>query len=138
MPSLTYDVTVSRDGSLWLLEIPALGGRAEARWLGEAETVARAFVADFEDVDPDDVELDITVEYPGETAKHLDRAEEYRRKAADALDSEWESLSFAARELDAAALTRRDIGDILGLPVQRVRRLLKGSPRPTTAAELAN
>ena len=129
MPKLTYDVTVTRGESLWILDIAPIGGTAEARWLGEAEDVARAFVAKFEDVDPDDVLIDIEVEFPGDSGKNLDRIEEYHRKAEDALDSEWAAMGAAARELDAAGVTRRDIGDIMGLNVQRVRRLLKGSPR---------
>ena len=129
MPSLTYDVTVSRDGSAWLLEIAPIGGVAEARWLGEAESVARAFIADFEDADPEKIELDLTVVYPGDVAEQLDRAEELRRVSDEALDDEWEALAGAARALDDAGVTRRDIGDILGLAVPRVRRILRGGPR---------
>lgn len=129
MPSLTYDVTVSRDGSAWLLEIAPIGGVAEARWLGEAESVARAFIADFEDADPEKIELDLTVVYPGDVAEQLDRAEELRRVSDEALDDEWEALAGAARALDDAGVTRRDIGEILGLAVPRVRRILRGGPR---------
>lgn len=129
MPSLTYDVTVSRDGSAWLLEIAPIGGVAEARWLGEAESVARAFIADFEDADPEKIELELMVVYPGDVAEQLDRAEELRRTSDEALDDEWEALGRAARALDDEGVTRRDIGDILGLAVPRVRRILRGGPR---------
>lgn len=129
MATLSYDVTVSRDGAVWLLEIAPIGGVAEARWLGEAEDVARAFVADFEDVDPETVELAVTVVYPGDVAEELERAASYRKTSDDALDAEWEALGNAALALDGAGVTRRDIGDILGLAVPRVRRILRGGPR---------
>jgi hypothetical protein len=129
MPQLTYDVTVSRDGSAWLLEIAPIGGVAEARWLGEAEDVARNFIADFEDVEPRSVELELNIVYPGDVIEQLDRATELRRVSDDALDDEWEALGRAARALDDAGVTRRDIGDILGLAVPRVRRILRGGPR---------
>ncbi|BDZ50868.1 hypothetical protein GCM10025867_31090 [Frondihabitans sucicola] len=126
---LSYDVTVSRDGAAWLLEVAPIGGVAEARWLGEAESVARAFIADFEDADPDSLDIAITVIYPGDVALELERAESFRKTSDDALDSEWEALGNAALSLDEAGVTRRDIGDILGLAVPRVRRLLRGGPR---------
>lgn len=129
MPSLSYDVTVSRDGAVWLLEIAPIAGVAEARWLGEAESVARAFIADFEDVDPESLDITLTVVYPGDVAEQLDRAEALRKTSDDALDAEWEALGNAALALDDAGVTRRDIGDILGLAVPRVRRILRGGPR---------
>lgn len=129
MATLSYDVSVSRDGAVWLLEIAPIGGVAEARWLGEADDVARAFIADFEGVDPESIELAITVIYPGDVADELERAAEHRQRAEDALDAEWEALGNAALALDGAGVTRRDIGDILGLAVPRVRRILRGGPR---------
>jgi len=129
MPSLSYDVTVSRDGAAWLLEVAPIGGVAEARWLGEAESVARTFIADFEDVDPDSLDISLTVIYPGDVGLELDKAESFRKASDDALDAEWEALGNAALALDGAGVTRRDIGDILGLAVPRVRRLLRGGPR---------
>lgn len=129
MATLSYDVSVSRDGAVWLLEIAPIGGVAEARWLGEADDVARAFIADFEGVDPEAIELTITVTYPGDVADELERAAEHRQRAEDALDAEWEALGNAALALDGSGVTRRDIGDILGLAVPRVRRILRGGPR---------
>lgn len=129
MATLPYDVTVSRDEAVWLLEIAPIGGTAEARWLGEAEDVARAFVADFEGVDPERVDIELHVVYPGETAAHLDEAERLRQVSATALEDEWLALGDAARELDRAGVTKRDIGDILGLAVPRVRKILRGGPR---------
>jgi hypothetical protein len=135
MPSLTYDVAVRRDGSVWLLEIAPIGGVAEARWLGEAEPVAREFIAQFEDADPETLDVNLIVEYPGGVEDHLSKAAEFRRKADEAADDEWAALENAARELDRAGVTRRDIGDILGLPVPRVRRLLRGAPRERQATD---
>jgi hypothetical protein len=129
MATLSYDVTVSRDGAVWLLEIAPIGGTAEARWLGESEDVARAFVADFEGVDPSDVDIVLSVVYPGETSAHLDEAARQRAISATALEDEWLALANAAHELDEAGVTKRDIGDILGLAVPRVRKILRGGPR---------
>ncbi|AMM22063.1 hypothetical protein AX769_20320 [Frondihabitans sp. PAMC 28766] len=129
MATLSYDVTVSRDGAAWLLEIAPIDGTAEARWLGESEDVARAFIADFEGVDPSDVEIALTVVYPGETAGYLDEAANQRAISATALEDEWLALANAAHELDEAGVTKRDIGDILGLAVPRVRKILRGGPR---------
>ncbi|ROQ41167.1 hypothetical protein EDF46_0541 [Frondihabitans sp. PhB188] len=133
MPSLKYDVTVSRDEDAWRVEIAPIGGTATARWLGEADDVARAFIADFEDVEPDTIELDIVVEYPGDVEAQLDRAAQLRTASDEALDAEWNALGRAADQLDAAGVTKRDIGDILGLAVPRVRRILRGGARENTS-----
>jgi hypothetical protein len=129
MPALNYDVTVTRSDTAWILSIAPIGGTAEARWLGEAEDVARDFIADFEDVDPESVELTLDVVYPGQVGEDLDRAADLRLASDEALDAEWEALGRAAADLDRAGVTKRDIGDILGLAVPRVRRILRGGPR---------
>ncbi len=40
-----YDVTVTRDGSWWMVEIPALDGLTQARRLSEVTEMSRSYVA---------------------------------------------------------------------------------------------
>jgi hypothetical protein len=41
----TYDVEVERDGRWWMVKIPETDGLTQARWLGEAESMARSYIA---------------------------------------------------------------------------------------------
>jgi hypothetical protein len=41
----TYEVEVERDSRWWMVKIPEIDGLTQARWLGEAESMARSCIA---------------------------------------------------------------------------------------------
>jgi hypothetical protein len=53
----TYDVEVERDGRWFMVKIPEIDGLTQARWLGEAELMAREYIA----VDTDTPIRDVAV-----------------------------------------------------------------------------
>lgn len=41
----TYEIELYRDGRWWMVKIPEIDGLTQARWLGEAESMARSYIA---------------------------------------------------------------------------------------------
>src|SRR5882757_9631778 len=44
-PMSRFDIEVTRDGGWWMVHIPELGGRTQARFPREVELVARQYIA---------------------------------------------------------------------------------------------
>jgi len=40
-----FDIHVTRDGGWWMVHIPKLGGRTQARYPSEVEPMAREYIA---------------------------------------------------------------------------------------------
>jgi hypothetical protein len=44
-PMSNFDIDVTRDGGWWMVHIPKLGGRTQARYPSEVEPMAREYIA---------------------------------------------------------------------------------------------
>ena len=44
-PMSNFDIDVTRDGGWWMVHIPELGGRTQARYPCEVEPMAREYIA---------------------------------------------------------------------------------------------
>jgi len=44
-PMSSFDIDVTRDGGWWMVHIPKLGGRTQARYPSEVEPMAREYIA---------------------------------------------------------------------------------------------
>lgn len=44
-PMPSFDIDVTRDGGWWMVHIPELGGRTQARYPREVELMAREYIA---------------------------------------------------------------------------------------------
>jgi hypothetical protein len=44
-PMSSFDIDVTRDGGWWMVHIPTLGGRTQARFPREVEPMAREYIA---------------------------------------------------------------------------------------------
>jgi hypothetical protein len=44
-PMSSFDIDVTRDGGWWVVHIPKLGGRTQARYPREVELMAREYIA---------------------------------------------------------------------------------------------
>jgi hypothetical protein len=44
-PMSSFDIDVTRDGGWWMVHIPELGGRTQARYPREVEPMAREYIA---------------------------------------------------------------------------------------------
>jgi hypothetical protein len=52
-----YEYTVTRDGAWWMVHVPALDGLTQARFPGEAELMAREWIAVSQGIAIADVEV---------------------------------------------------------------------------------
>jgi hypothetical protein len=52
-----YDIDVYRDGRWWMVKIPEIDGLTQGRWLGEAESMARSYIAVSTDIPVSDVDV---------------------------------------------------------------------------------
>lgn len=57
----TFDATATRDGQWWFIEIPELDTVGQARTVSEISEVAREVAGLWLNVDPSDVEVNVTV-----------------------------------------------------------------------------
>lgn len=130
----TYHVDVYRDDRWWMIRVPELDGTqgideviSQARRYAEIEPQARDLIALVADVAPSTIELDlhITVENLDVTATAEQIATD-RKAAAEAERRFLDESARAARELKAAGVTLRDIGDIIGVSFQRAGQLVAG------------
>jgi hypothetical protein len=119
----TYRVDVERDGRFWLLRVPDVGV-TQARHLREVEVMARDLIAVVTDHDPTTFELDVHVEVPAATRRHLQRAERLRDQARDSQSKAAAELRAAAHELARTGMPLRDIGQLLGVSYQRAHQLV--------------
>lgn len=119
----TYRVDVERDGRFWLLRVPEVGV-TQARHLREVDLMARDLIALTTDNDPGTFDLDVHVEVPAATRRHLQRAERLRDQARDSQSKAAAELRAAAQELAQSGLPMRDIGQLLGVSYQRAHQLV--------------
>ena len=119
----TYRVDVERDGRFWLLRVAEVGV-TQARHLREVDTMARDLIALTTDSDPATFDLDVHVEVPAATRRHLQQAERLRDQARDSQSKAADELRAAAQELARSGLPLRDIGQLLGVSYQRAHQLV--------------
>jgi predicted RNase H-like HicB family nuclease len=122
----TYDVTVTRDGRWWMVEIPELDGLTQARRLSEVEHMARDYIATWLDVALSTVKLGtvhIQVGAKDYAATRLE-LEALREEARRAEDAAARLARDTAKALAAEDVPVRDIGDVLGVSFQRASQLV--------------
>ncbi len=119
----TYDVTVQLDGRWWLVQVPALDTVGQARSLKESGVVAREVIGLWLDVDPDTIDVRVTIEIPEPARTTWESA---RRNAEEARRHEREASRLARQTVAALrgqGFTVRDAGAMLGLSPQRIHQL---------------
>lgn len=125
---MTYTVTAKRWEHGWELHIDGVGV-TQSRSLAEAERMVRDYIALDFDVAPDSFAVDITPEITGSLGTELAQA---RRAVAEAAEAQREAAvksRGAARRLEEAGLSGRDIASVIGLSPQRVSQLLSDQDR---------
>jgi len=121
-----YEVKVAREGRWWMVEIPALNGLTQARRLGEAEMMARDYIATQVGIAVDEVELGrIQVEADGLDLSAVEtELARLRRTAAEAEAGAARLMQDTAVSLNRRGIPLRDIAAVLGVSFQRVAQIL--------------
>lgn len=121
---MTCHASVERDGHFWLIRVAGVG-HTQARHLREVDTMARDRIAVMTDVDPDMIELDVSIPLPESVQAHLDAAAQLREQSAETQAHAAAELRAAARELADDGVPLRDIGRLLGVSHQRAHQLVR-------------
>jgi predicted RNase H-like HicB family nuclease len=128
MPDMTtYDVELTREGGVWLVEVPGVPGysiRTFGRTLDQAESMARDAIATALDVSVDSFDLRLRVAEADPTLDEVRRAREAREAAAR---DEQATLARAVRRFTESGVSQRDAARLLGLSHQRINQLLHAS-----------
>lgn len=127
MNATTYDVTVTRDGRWWLIEFPAIPDAAgQVRRLTDVEDEAGDIIAIWLDVPRSSVSIGEIHVIAGEVDVTAVRGEvaDLRHRAAEAEARAFAATREHARELIAAGVSTRDVGEVLGISHQRVAQLV--------------
>jgi hypothetical protein len=126
--SNTYQVRAKRWAHGWELHIEGVGV-TQAHTLRGAERMARDYIALDTGATPDAFDVEITPEIGGELGEKTAAARRAVAEAEEARRAAAVQSRDAARELQGAGLSGRDIAAVLQVSPQRVSQLLKGSTR---------
>jgi hypothetical protein len=122
----TYDITVTRDGKWWMIEVPAIDGLTQARRLSEIKDMAVSLIAVTVDVPASQVGVNIVAMIvEGTDLVERRRQIDAEREAARVAERKAAVLTMdLVRKLDADHVPLRDIGEAVGVSFQRVHQLL--------------
>ena len=123
----TYDITVTRDGKWWMIDVPAIDGLTQARRLSEITSMAVSLIAVTLDVPASQVGVNI-VAMVVDGIDLVQRRQQIDAERAAAREAERNVAALTtdlARKLDADRVPLRDIGEAIGVSFQRVHQLLR-------------
>lgn len=123
-----YKIEVSRDGRWWMIHIPEIDGVTQARRLGEAEAMAREYIALALGIPIDRVKVEtasVRMEQPQfrELLSDAREVKDLRATAREAERKATEATREYAHWLTAHGIPVRDIADLLDISPQRVSQL---------------
>lgn len=122
----TYRALITREGKWWMIAVPDIDAVTQARRLAEAPLMARELIAVTTGAKLDDVQVDVVIEAVAGIAVHDRIARVHRDRAlAEQVQKRLAAEQTAvARDLVAAQVPMRDIGEMLEISHQRVQQLV--------------
>ena len=132
---MPYKAIAIHDPPWWSIEITEglpdhMLGVSQARRLTEVESIAREVIADLTEVDPNEVDVEVTIQTPAPVAAAQDalaHAESNAQKATRATIECRRRVALAARD---EGLTMREVAKLLGISHQRVSQLISTADLP--------
>ena len=112
-----------REGEWWEIDLPDIGTRSSARKLGDVQHMAEEAAAVWLDVEPDTLDVHVSVRMPEDVAKEWERA---RQKAESARAQEADAAALSrhvVHTLRANGYTYSEAAQMLGVSSQRVHQL---------------
>lgn len=122
-----FKIQVRREGRWWMVEIPALDGLTQARRLGEAELMAREWIALSTNHKLSDVTVETTAIKLADGTDVLSQQRAIRQARTEAERSQKHLADLTrtvARELVDSGVPLRDAGAAIGISAQRVAQLV--------------
>ena len=119
----TYTALVTRDGTVWHVEVPEIDRVTQARSINEVDAMARDLIAIMTGLEPNSFELDVRIQLPDSVRAHLSEVERARGAEAEARSHAATELRAAAAELKNPGLPVRELGAVLGVSYQRASQL---------------
>lgn len=124
---MKYDITVTRDGKWWMIEVPAIDGLTQARRISEIEDMALSLIAVTVDEPASQIELGsmhIVVAGLGDVTEYSHDVEAARSAAEEAEVNVSRIMREKANLLVDADIPLRDAAEVLGVSYQRVHQLV--------------
>jgi len=121
-----YKVEITRDGRWWMVHIPEIDGLTQARRIGEAEQMAREFIALETSTPINEVLItiaSITVPGLGDVQEPAADIRDLRDAAREAEAAFADATKRYAKRATRAGIPVRDIAELLDLSPQRVSQL---------------
>lgn len=125
-----FKIEVTRDGRWWMVHIPEIDGLTQARRIGEAEQMAREFIALETSTPIADVMVtiaSITVPGLGDIHELADEIRDLREAARNADSAVADATKRYAKRATKAGIPVRDIAELLDVSPQRVSQLANAS-----------
>lgn len=122
----TFDVTVTREGKWWMVEVPELDGLTQARRLSEAGQMATEWIALSLDLPLSEVEVNIIeVDVAGLDAQAAGELVIRLREDVRQIEALISGVTSAtAKRLVGEGVPTRDVAEILGLSHQRISQIV--------------
>ena len=132
----SYEVTVTREGRWWMVEIPGLDGLTQARRLDEVERMAREYIAVTLDLPISQVSVAISgIDVAGQDVLETKSlVDDLRRHAKQLEDLVADLTREFASALTNASVPVRDVSKVLGVSHQRVSQLVQAAPKTQPSA----
>ena len=119
----TFNATARRQGKWWVIEIPELGQTSQARTVAEVQEMATDLAAVIRDVDPSEVQVNVSVDTPELPEATWRQAREKTHQAQQLTREAAAASREVVTSLRSSGYTLRDIAAILGISHQRVSQL---------------
>ena len=125
MTRKTYQLTAAREGQWWIIDVPELDYRTQARKLDQVEHMGRDLIALMEDIAPDSFDIATIVAMPAAIEAQLNEANRLEHEAREVAAPAARDRRAAARALhESYGLAVPDVATLLGVTRARVYQLL--------------
>lgn len=125
MSRKTYQLNATREGQWWIIDVPELDYRTQARKLDQVEHMGRDLIALMQDVPADSFDVATVIAMPESVAAQLDEATRLEHEAREVAAQAARDRRAAARALhDTYGLSAIEVAAVLGVTRARVYQLL--------------